>query len=204
MKKLVALTAITAALSVAHSAEAFKSGWNIGANFAYAKSTSKQQINDGAKKSHTYSGWAPVFTAEAKRSWVNCSTYKAVDGRIGWVLSKGEKEDKTKLQEGMTAGLGLRYGTIMGNKLLFARLGVDANQQKFTYEFNGKQRKDRYFDYAFAPGVGFEMEVGEGVGIEVLYQYSMSFATRGYNGAEHKFSKTPSTHHIGIGVSWAI
>ena len=38
MKKLVALTAIAAALSIATDAAAFKSGWNVGANLAYAKS----------------------------------------------------------------------------------------------------------------------------------------------------------------------
>lgn len=203
MKKLVALTAITAALTVASGAEAFKSGWHAGANFAYAKSTSKQEVKDTENKSYTFSGWSPVFTAEIKKTWIDCSTYKAVDARLGWAFGK-EKEETARLKEGMTAGIGFRYGTIMGETLLFGRLGLDANQQQFTYKFNGEQRKDTYFDYALAPGVGVEWEVAEGVGVEVLYQYSMSFATRGYNDQDHKFSKTPSMHHIGVGVSWAI
>ena len=145
------------------------------------------------RTSSTYSGWSPVFTVEGKRSWVNCSTYKAVDARVGWAFGN-DKEEKTRLKEGMTAGLGFRYGQIFGETLVFGRLGLDANNQKFSYDFNGQRRKDTYWDYAFAPGVGVEWEVAEGVGVEVLYQYSMSFATRGYNGAEHKL-KTPSTPH---------
>lgn len=200
MKKLIALTALGLALT-AHQAEAFTGGWSGGLNVAYAKATSKQHIKDTESNQYTYSGWAPVVTAEVKHSKVNCNTYHAVDGRLGWVFSK-EKEEGNELKEGPLAGIGYRYGKIMNHStLLFGRLGIDAAQHKFSYEFDNRRFKDTYWNYSFAPGVGIEWDIKEGLGVEILYQYSMTFATRGYNDQHHKFSKAPTAHHIGIGFS---
>jgi len=201
MKKIIALTALAVVLTAASDASAFKNGFRAGANLSYASVTSKQKVNEANPKGYTFSDHGPVLTLEGNYGTLDCNIYKAIDIRLGWTFIKGKEED-AQLKEGFTSGIGFRLGTPLNEKsILFGRLALDANQQKFSYKFNGKSRKDTYFDYALAPGIGLTYELSDTMGLDVLYQYSMSFATRGYNGNEHKFSKTPSAHHLGMGFS---
>jgi hypothetical protein len=206
MKKLLAFTGLMALAATANADRParigdFHNGFHLGGSVGYTYSQSKQEVKTATPEGFTFKGWAPLVTLDAKYS-VNCGTmYQAADARIGWVFGK-DKNGSARMKEGFTAGVGYRLGTFFGEKTaVFARLGLNANQQKFTYEFNGTRKTDTYMDYGFEPGVGAEWVVSEGIGIELLYGYNMSFATRGYNDREHKFSKAPATHHIALGVS---
>lgn len=206
MKKLLAFTGLMVLAATANADRParigdFHNGFHLGGSFGYAYSQSKQDVKTATPAGYTFKGWAPLVTLDAKYS-MNChNMYQAFDARIGWIFGK-DKENGAQLKEGFTAGAGYRLGMFFSDKtVVFARLGLNANQQKFSYNFNGTRHSDNYMDYGFEPGIGAEWIASEGVGIELLYGYNMSFATRGYNNLEHKFSKTPATHHIALGVS---
>ncbi len=204
MKKLVALTALAGVLA-ATGASAYQSGFHAGANVAYVNTTAKQQVNGTTPAGYTFSNSAPALLLEGNYGVLDCGIYKAVDLRLGWIFSNAKNKQGATLKQGLTSGVGFRLGTSVNDKtIVFGRLAIDANQQKFSYNFNGQRHGDKFFDYAFAPGVGMIWDVSETMSVDVLYQYAMSFATRGYNGAEHKFSTAPSAHHIGVGFSYKI
>jgi hypothetical protein len=203
MKKLVALTALAAVLAAA-GASASQDGLRVGANVAYVNTTSKQRVNDSSANGYTFSDQAPALLLQGSYGVLDCKLYKAVDLRLGWIFSKDKTRGAT-LKQGLTSGLGFRLGTPVSDKtIVFGRLAVDANQQKFSYDFNGQRRGDKFFDYAFAPGVGMIWDCSQALSFEVLYQCAMSFATRGYQGKEHKYSTTPTAHHVGVGFSYKV
>jgi hypothetical protein len=207
MKKLVALTTLASVLTAA-GASAYQNGFHAGANLAYVNTTSRQQVTGTRSAGYTFSDQSPALLLEGNYGVLECNLYKAVDLRVGYIFSK-KKRAGAQLNQGFSSGVGFRLGTPVSEKtILFGRLALDANQQKFSYNFtdaNGTSRhSDTFFDYALAPGVGVMWELSDKTSFNVLYQYTMSFATRGYNGNEHKFSDTPSAHHLGIGFSYAI
>lgn len=209
MKKLLAFTTLMTIGLSAHAGHSgrigdFHNGFHLGGSAGYTYMQSKQSVKGRTPESFTFKGWAPIVTIDGKYS-MNCNnTYQAFDARLGWIFGN-DKEETARFKEGLTAGVGYRLGIFFSDKtVVFARLGLNGNQQKFTYNFNNSRRTDTYMDYTFEPGAGAEWIVSEGVGIELLYGYGMSFATRGYNDREHKFSKSPAAHHIVVGFSMHI
>jgi opacity protein-like surface antigen len=204
MKKLVALTALTGVLA-ATGASAYQNGFHAGANVAYVSTTAKQQVNGTTPKGYSFSDQSPALLLEGNYGVLECGTYKAVDLRLGWIFSNMKNKEGARLKQGLTSAIGLRLGTSVSDKtIVFGRLAIDANHRKFSYPFNGQNRSDKFFDYAFAPGVGVMWDLSETMSVDILYQYAMTFATRGYNGEDHKYSTTPTAHHLGVGFSYKI
>ena len=137
--------------------------------------------------------------SEAKKSWE----------RVGTSASNLQIKNRRLWKFG-AAG---RFGRTFSNALVYARLGLHANQYESKVSISNNaapgaelgKNSTRFFSWAVAPGAGVEWSFTPGVNARLEYVYEYSFTQKDITVAGKKFDiNEPRTHVLSVGVTFAI
>lgn len=183
----------------------FANGWHLGGSVGALGFSGSQTLRGNSTTAYNFTSWNPIVTIDGKYAMSCGNLYRVIDARAGWIFMNKKVNASAgyaTLKQGFTLGAGFRLGTFINDSTaVFGRLGLNANAQRLDYVYGGVRKKDRFMQYSFEPGVGFEWAVGAGKTVELLYGYDFGFTTKGSNSSQHTYSKGPNAQHITVGFA---